>query len=331
MAEKDTLCPAALRTARKRANGNRGFTQEQLAERIGCTKDTVSRWERGDVCRVRTHLREPLCKVLGVEWDALTTPPDPESHPRPFGLTRMQRWVSRHVPPALILVAERYGIRPKDVLDIAPLLFLIAAERSLLERRQRLDEIYAIQFEADRRLMGTSAHLGGMVAAGIWYADEMLEQEEKSLRKRDIFGSLIEYEFRGDDDEGPFVHFVRSLAKGLPQDAVTSIESYGGDTIVRYRVAGDTLRELTGIVEDEEGRQILNHIWWGMIDLGECLSARRKQDEASYRQWLRDALAESKEALLRDKEASLRELIDEYGEEKVSDALAAALEERTAQ
>lgn len=325
MREKDALCPAALRAARKRANGNRGFTQEQLAERIGCSKDTVSRWERGDVRRVRAHLRKPLCDALSVKWDALTSPPKPEAASQP-ALTRMQRWVSRHTPPALLLVAERYGIRPKDVLDIAPLLFLIAAERSLLERRRRLDEIYAVKDEAARRLWEKSAHLGGIVAAASYSAHNILDEEEKSLRGRDIFGSLIEYEHWDDGDEGPFVHFVRGLAEGLPQDAVTSIESHDGDTIANYRVADDTLRELTGVAENEGESEILSYIRSGEIDLGECLSARRKRDEAGYRQWLQDALEEAKEA-------SRRELIEIFGESalhKVSDIAAAAPQERNA-
>ena len=82
MTERELLCPEALKAARKRANGKRGFTQAQLAEEIGCSKDTVSRWERGETSRVRAHLREPLCEVLGVDWDTLTTPPGPEAAPR---------------------------------------------------------------------------------------------------------------------------------------------------------------------------------------------------------------------------------------------------------
>lgn len=323
MMENDALNPAALKAARKRANGKRGFTQQQLAERIGCGKDTVSRWERGESRRVRAHLREPLCKALGVEWEALITPPGPPETPRPFGLTRMQRWVSRHVDPALLLVAERYGIRPSDVLDIAPLLFLIVAERSLLERRRRLDEIYAMQEEADRRVSEKSAHLGGIVVARSISADAMLEQEENSLGERDIFGHLIEYEFRGEDDEGPFVHFVRGLAEGLPRDAVTSIESYGGDTIDNYRVADDTLRELTGVAEDESGVGILDYIRSGGIKFNECLNERRKRDDADYRQWLRDALAEAKEA-------SDRELLERFDEPTlaaVAESMASASQE----
>ncbi len=309
MKERGIICPEALKAYRKRANGKRGFTQVQLAEKIGCSKDTVSRWERGTGSRVRAHLREPLCKALGVEWDILTKPPDLEATERPFGFTRMQRWVSRHVPPALLIVARRYGIRPMDVLDIAPLLFLIVAERSLLERRRRLDEMWKMRDETSQGLVERSAHLGAIVAAASHSAENILEEEEKSLRKRDIFGHLIENEFRQDDDEGPFIHFIRSQTEGLPQEAVASIESYGGDTVASYRIASDTLGEITGIVAGEEdGDEILDYIWHGGIDLNECLKARQEREEADYRQWLRDALAEAKEA-------SMRELTDWLGED----------------
>ncbi|MYA89624.1 MAG: helix-turn-helix transcriptional regulator [Boseongicola sp. SB0662_bin_57] len=301
MNERDAICPEAVKAYRKRANGKRGFTQQQLAEKIRCSKDTVSRWERGETSRVRAHLREPLCKALGVKWDVLTKPPDLETTERPFGFTRMQRWVSRHVPPALLIVARRYGIRPMDVLDIAPLLFLIAAERSLLERRRRLDEIWKMRDEASQGLVERSAHLGAIVAAASHSAENILEEEEKSLRQRDVFGHLIEYERRRDDDEGPFVHFIRCQAEGLPQDAVDSIESHGGDTVASYRIAGDTLGDLTGIVAGEEdGDEILDCIWSGDIDLNECLKARQEQDESGYRQWLRDAQAEANEASMRE-------------------------------
>lgn len=245
---------------------------------------------------MRAHLREPLCKVLGVKWETLTTPPDSEPELWRIFLTRMQHRVPHHVPPALSLVAKRYGIRAREVLSIAPLLFLIIAERSLLERRRRLDEISAIREEAQQQLREKSAHLGGLVAAFNYSGDDLLEEEDKSLRERDVFGGLIEYEFWKDDDEGPFVHFVRGLTEGLPQDAVTQIESDGGDMIVNYQIADDTLRELTGITEGEEGEKILKCLRSGGIDLDKCLSTKEKMTEADYRQWLRDAQAEAEEA-----------------------------------
>ena len=73
----ETINPKALKAIRKQ----RRMTQQQLADAIrakfkGCTKDTVSRWERGKSLRVRGHLREGLCDVLRVEWEQLTEPPN---------------------------------------------------------------------------------------------------------------------------------------------------------------------------------------------------------------------------------------------------------------
>lgn len=320
MTEGNTLNPAALKAARKQANKKRGFTQEQLAERISCSKDTVSRWERGKTCRVRAHLREPLCKVLGVEWDKLTKPPILEPDLAELGLTRIQHPVPQYVPPALHLVAKRYGVTRMEVLSIAPLLFLIIAERSLLERRRRLNEIYSVREEAEQRLREKSAHLGGLVTVFNYSGDDLLEEEEKSLRERDIFGNLIEYELGAmlDDHEGPFVHFIRSLMEGLPQDAVTDIN--GEDMIESYQIADDTLRELTDITEDGEGSEILNQIRIGGIDLTKCLNAKEKLSDTDYRQWLKDARTEAEE--------SRRKEIEKIFEKQTSRIIANTSQER---
>ena len=73
----DAINPQALKAARKR----RGMSQQELADEIhaiakGCTKDTVSRWERGTSSKIRSHLRKPLCHVLRVKWEKLTGPTD---------------------------------------------------------------------------------------------------------------------------------------------------------------------------------------------------------------------------------------------------------------
>ena len=67
--------PDALKAARKRQQMN----QQDLADKIGCTKDTVSRWERGTSRRVRYHLRQPLCDALRVPWTKLTKQPEQNS------------------------------------------------------------------------------------------------------------------------------------------------------------------------------------------------------------------------------------------------------------
>ncbi len=287
-----TIHPEALKAARKR----RGMSQEQLADAIGCTKDTISRWERGASSRVRSHLREPLCQTIGVRWEKLTEPPKPASG-RP-GDVRIDQPIRIWANASLHLVAERYNVRPRDVLELAPLLFLIVAEQSLLERERRLDDFRTKLHEADETLDEKGAHLRALVGAPSIAFGDRLVQEERSISRRDIFGRLIEYPYWKTDDEGPFVRFVRGLTEDLPHGAVDYIQSDDGDTIDWYEIARDTLRECTGIPEDDDeevGWSLLNCLQSGQIDLAECLRVKQSRDEAGYRQWLLEGLAESEE------------------------------------
>ena len=301
----DTINPLALKKARK----DNYMTQQQLADAIhavakGCTKDTVSRWERGKSQHVRSHLRNALCTVFQVKWETLTETPAPDQPKNNLGNATIKVSIGKKEGTSLQLVAERYNVRPRDVLNLAPLLFLIVAERSLLERERRLKEIDTVLEEAKEKLSRNSAHLGGIINARDFSADDQLNEEEESLSKRDVFGRTIKYEFRDEDHEGPFVHFVRHLMKDLPEDAVTYIESFGGNMIEIYDIADDTLRACTGISENEEsGRDLLHYIRCGAIDLAECLRIKRNEDEENYRQWLSGELA-------REEEESKRQLLE---------------------
>ena len=291
----DAINPQALKAVRKQ----RGMSQQQLADAVhaiakGCTKDTVSRWERGKSRSVRSYLRKPLCDVLRVKWEKLT---EPTNQPEDIaGDSKSKVSIGKNVRTSLQVVAERYDVRPRDILELAPLLFLIVAERSLLERKRRLKKIYSALQEADEKLLKNCAHLGGIVVSRSVSAEDQLQEEEESLSKRDVFGRTIKYEYWEEGGEGPFVHFIHDLAKDLPKDAVTSIDSFDGDMIESYQIADDTLRECTGISEDgEQGQSFLKYIRCGVIDFSECLRIKRDRDEADYRQWLLNELARAGE------------------------------------
>lgn len=99
-----------------------------------------------------------------------------------------------------------------------------------------------------------------------------------------------------DGQEGPFVHCARELAKGLPKDAVVSIESFGGDTIHGYQSADGTLRECTGMSEeDEQGEKVLDVIRRGLMDVADRLRVKREGDEEKYRRWILDELSRTSE------------------------------------
>lgn len=294
-----TINPEALKAARQRQPG---MTQQKLAEAVDCTKDTVSRWERGTSRRVQSRYREPLCKALRVKWEFLTRPPKKSSKPEDEDVP-YHVWIKflagRGARTELHLVAERYNIHQWDVLKLAPLLFLIIAERSLLERSRRLKDIRAKMGEAEQSF---PSHMTGIVVGLNEYGENSTEEEEESIEARDIFGLKLPAPWPEEDDwekkRNPFINFIRDLARELPKDAVDedSIETYGGAKIARYRIADDTLRECTGISEDDErGETLLSFIRMGGIDLAACLRAKRDRDDAGYRQWLSEALTQAEE------------------------------------
>lgn len=177
-------------------------------------------------------------------------------------------------------------------MTLAPLLFLIAAEGSLLERKRRLNELNEKIGEENRCLDQGLRHLEGRVASRNSHGKNPEDDERVSVESRDIFGRKLTtpgWDASEEEDwmqqANPFVNFIRDLAKEFPKDAVDSVESYDGERIDNYWIAGDTLLEYTGISEkDDQGEELLEHIRNGYIGLATCLRVKRDRDEAGYRQ-----------------------------------------------
>lgn len=258
--DTDRIDPDALRAARER----RGLTQAQLADALGCDKDTVSRWERGRSRRLHPRHRESLCAALGVGWHALAD----AGSGAPDGIS------GDDVHTAFRLAAERYGIGVRDVMEAAPLLFAVAAERSLAERRRRLDAARAEAESAGRALADKAPYFGRAVA-------EAVRREEKSIAENDIFGRLVRFDADGEDDRGPFALFVRDLAKDLPESVARGLAP--------APEKGDGPAEAWDEIEGR--RRLMPHFKAGRVAVRDYLRATRERDEAGLRQWVSEALA----------------------------------------
>src|SRR5258708_20838049 len=64
----------------RRARHQQGWTQAELAEKVGATFETVSRWERG-IKAPSAYYRRKLCEVLGKTAEALGLLADPSAFP----------------------------------------------------------------------------------------------------------------------------------------------------------------------------------------------------------------------------------------------------------
>ena len=126
------LNPKALVEARKR----KGWTQSQLSEatKPQINVSTISRIERGRPSRVRESTLRQFAMALEVQPDDLceAAPSEPDLVKVPMDVG------SRN---ALTLVAKRYGVSRRTIIELAPLLFYTVAEQSLRNRRNRLKEI----------------------------------------------------------------------------------------------------------------------------------------------------------------------------------------------
>jgi len=299
----NAICPEALKTLRKQ----KGWSQIQLAEKSHCSKEQISRWERGQSLKLNSNSRERLTKVFGVSWEELTRPPKPndEYESKWFPTVQLNVRVRPEARAALILACLRYKVRPADIIELAPLLFLITAEKSLAARQTKIDAIDEQWERAAEESTKAAPHL----APAFFIpsdANEAIASEQESIRRREVFGPEESFDV---DDYDPFVVHLKHLLKDLPDGLIEDLSprySRGPD----YRIAEDALCEITGISgETENEQELLLLISEGSIDLRELLSKKQNLSEKDYFEWL----STQAENVKTEQEARNRELIGDFG------------------
>ncbi len=291
-----TINPEALKKARKA----RGLTQMELAEKCKCSKETVSRWERGEIDNVRTRSRKELTKALGVEWEELTRAPVQEDEGEPFSTkVTLNVRIGGKARNALTLVCLRYGLNVADVIELAPLLFLVIAEKSLVHRRAKLQEILERHGLDDDEDRAAAPHLKTEFVRGA-IVEIALVSEEESISKRDIFGKHIELEnYYGEDGEGlnPFLNHLRYFMEGIPDNLVT-LSSWWDE--ISYTIAEETLREVSGLEgKVDREKNTLALILNGNIDLREVLTSKKNLSPEDYQNWLQKQVDDDTEKYLK--------------------------------
>ena len=213
-----------LREARK-------LSRAQLARRAKVSERTIQRWE-SDSERSQTpraHTMKCLAGALGVEEGVLTSElPLPDSGepaaPEPDGV-RISAEIDPMARLAYDLIKRRYGVSATEIIDMAPLFFVLLAEGSLAWRRERMKEAHEAIALLDR-VEDSTGNKHFRVRA--FETGETVDLEENSIGKADLFGEGLFEKFGlvpfDPDKTNPFAHFLRKLAGDLEKPDVVDMD-----------------------------------------------------------------------------------------------------------
>jgi len=228
--------PEVLKTLRKRKK----LSRQQLAERTKLSLRQLARLESGTASstKVRERTLEQLAKALGVEQGVLT---GEQALPEAASILeeRADQGERVQVSAALLpevrlaysLIQRRYGVNMTTIINSAPLLFILLAEKSLAWRREKL--------KAVNEAIGK---LEALADGHPFFVDPIRSinaatDEEDSIGKLDLFGEHIGQDEKYGYDaskNNPFADYLRELAGTLDNPDIITMRRdeviWGGPT-----------------------------------------------------------------------------------------------------
>ena len=257
------ISPERLKTLRDQ----KGWSQDKLASESKVSKRQIIRIENSKTSvNVRENTVKRLAHALKVERMVLTgnKPLDPEQQ-LPVRDVQLSSRISSQVRLAYDLVEHRYGPSYKDLINLAPLLFVLLAEGSLAWRRQYLDEIG----EAMERLRAFSKERKHLYFTHQQTNIELgLCAEEESIDAADLRGDALRnrddttLDFAGEDlyEVTPFADYLCKLSEELGISGIVDFGSGVSDDpwgAEPYQICRNQLSEITGSSKD--ARWALEH------------------------------------------------------------------------
>lgn len=300
----------------------RRLNQEELAAKIKADIGTVSRWARGETTKLRRSNFNKLRDALNAtEADLCGEGPLPDGKEKreasPEG--QVSFVVDTACRNALALVARRYGVRQRQIVEIAPLLFSLIAEQSLAERRQELEVFKAAVDDAENE---APPHMKRELRFAHDEDDRaLIEREEQSIAARDLFARQVGYEEDDPAAGNPLaLHLDRLLASSSAPHGV-----YKGKNRVLWE-QGEEPRYSVGIEELNEilggDKEAMRHVLRGRVALAEMPGEVRKATPEQKAEWVKADLQRSVEDL-----ANLSSSLDELSVDEFRAAAAADPEE----
>lgn len=269
----------------RRLRHERHWTLDALAEHSGVNRGTINRIETGrrvdcrrvTVQRLAAALKTDMETLLGEDLPSSTRVEEISSK------SQMNIRMANDARNAFSLVSLRYGVKASHIMHLAPLLFLWAAEESLRRRRDKLEAV-ADQLDAIDK-QSSFKHLNGNITKN-WRGEEVMDEERRSIAKRDIFGLLIDGEALKpnyeESEHNPMAQFLRELCDSLNGLAEFEYWSPYWDR-PGYTLGRDEALQLAGGDEDAAG-----HVIDGNVGLHDLPKDVREEGACAVATWLKE-------------------------------------------
>ena len=204
--------PESLKTIRLRKE----LSRQKLAKKSDVSDRQIKRIEDSDAdVTVRPTTLTKLAGALGVDAEILAdTPKQLESLPvLPTQDVQLSTKVDSQVRLAYDLVKHRYGASQKDIINLAPLLYVLLAEGSLARRRQWVEKAEAAmktleQVDDEREYLRIEDYR----------MEESIAAERNSIEKHDHWGYSVEtrgWWINMEDNDNQFTEYLLKLSKEL--------------------------------------------------------------------------------------------------------------------
>lgn len=285
----------------KRRRDELGMSLADVAERSNINIATIHRIERGKTARTNQRTVAQLAKALKVEPHELTAAKadaDAESNDDLlYSRSQLNVRVSHEARNALSLVGLRYGMRPSDIIEFAPLLFYVVAEESLKARAANLKALAEARSQIGA-LSDQFPHITERMTHD-WPGEDLEMLEDRSIRARDLRGTIIDEDNSGSDprpiqyedgEHNPLLdHLRRRLAAvQSPDEPGAELESWYEGWTPRYLICKQQARDFFG-GDEEAADDVLN----GMVGLHELPREMRGAGQEAVRSaWIKERVKE---------------------------------------
>jgi transcriptional regulator with XRE-family HTH domain len=277
----------------KQVRDEKKWSMDELARRAALDKQSIHRLERGAYRSTRQATIDKLSKALGVSEDILTgktirrsrDSKDDALNDLLFSEHQFNVRIHGAARNAFTLVANHCKIGINRIVEFAPILFYLAAERSLQHRREQLAKLESA-FDAVEDLETDFPHLARDAFWRRYRAP--IEEEIASVERRDFFGELIdrEPEFTNDSEyedaeKNPFVIFLQEELDKCGDGEELSWFSVTGPP--HYRVC---IKKAAAFVGNDQ--DAMNAILNGTVLLNEIPKEIRKGLPEQRAEWVKD-------------------------------------------